>query len=68
MEGEHVAVGDLELGERPRVVGDELAIVVEVLGGWLETGLGVDRASEGVDGHVRVDLEGEQVLVIARPL
>lgn len=68
VESEHVAVGDLELGEGPRVVGDELAIVVEVLGGWLEAGLGVDRASEGVDGHVGVDFEGEQVLVIARPL
>jgi hypothetical protein len=63
VEGEHVAVGDAELGQGFGVVGNELAVVVEVLSARVVARLVLDEAPEELDGHLGIDMEGEQVLV-----
>jgi hypothetical protein len=64
VEGEHVAVGDAQVGHGLGLVGDELAIVVEVLGHGFDTGLGLDGALKGFHRHLRVDVEGEEVALV----
>lgn len=61
VEGEHFAVGYGELLESLFVVGEEGTVEVEVLGGGVDVGLGMDGASECFEGHLWEDLEGEQV-------
>ncbi len=64
MEGEHVAVGDAELSQSLGVVADELSIVVEMLGDGIVSCLGLDRIAKGLDRHLRVDFQGQQILVV----
>lgn len=64
VEGEQLAIGYGELLHGLVVVGDEGAIMVEVLGGGVDAGFGVDGAAEGLEGHVREDFEGEEVLIL----
>lgn len=66
MEGEHLAVADLQLLHRLGVVGQQLAIVVEVLGGLGYLGLRLDGFLERAHSGVCGDLEGEEVGIYVR--
>lgn len=68
MKGKHVAVTDAQLRHVLGIVGDELAVVVQVLGGRLDACLGLDGAPESVDAHIGVHIEREEVALIALDL
>lgn len=38
--------------------------MVEVLSRWIDGGLGLNRALEGLDGHFGVDFQGEEVALV----
>ncbi|KAK0619860.1 hypothetical protein B0T14DRAFT_217154 [Immersiella caudata] len=65
VQGQHLPIAYLQLRQRFRVVGDKLAVVVQVLRTRLEPSLCVNGASERVNRHVWVDLERQEVLVVA---
>ncbi len=59
MEGKHIAVGDLKLLEGLSIVGDQLAVVVEMLGrrGYA---FSLDGTPESLYCHFGVDTEGHE--------
>ncbi|KAK1755764.1 hypothetical protein QBC47DRAFT_195660 [Echria macrotheca] len=65
VQGQHLAIANLQFRQRLAIVGDELPVVIEVLRARLETGLHLDELSEQVDRGFRVDIEREQVLLVA---
>ena len=65
MQGQQLPVANLHLRHGLGVVSDELAIVIEVLGGGFDARLGLDGAPERLDRHIRVDFERDEVLVVA---
>lgn len=66
MEGEHLPVSDLELLHGFRVIGEQLAVVVEVLRGLGNPGLGLHGLLERAHGGIGWDLEGEEVCIHMR--
>lgn len=66
MKCQHLPVPDLQLRHGLGVIGQKLAIVIEVLGGLGDLGLRLDRLFQGAHGGVGGDLEGEEVGILMR--
>lgn len=64
VQGEHLAVPDLELLHGLGGIAEELAVVVEVLGGGWDVGFDLDCFLEEADGGVWGYFEGEEVVIV----
>lgn len=64
MDSQHLTVADLELFHRLGIVVEQLAIVVDVLGGWGYVAFGLDGGTEGFDDGVGGYVEAEEVVVL----
>lgn len=64
MNSQHTTIGYLELFHGLGIVGEKATIVVDVQRSGRNFGIGVDRFSESLEGHVGKDLQGQQDVLV----